>query len=231
MNDKTKILGSFANPFASSEITEPISDHWKLRRRMAAAVHAITETLVTCIPSNEELEEMAKTLEKINSVLETSERKFGLLEFVADGNHGGHGEMNHEHNAIGGFSNPLSPGINIWVEGTKAFGTTECGFAYEGPPGHIHGGYVAAILDQFLGMAQVAGGNPGMTGKLEIRYLKPTPLNTKLQLEAEVSRIDDRKTRVSGQIFANNNITAKAEGLFIRPTHFNLQDLSLKFEN
>ncbi len=133
--------------------------------------------------------------------------------------------MNHEHNAVGGFSNPLSPGINIWVEGAKAFGTTECGYAYEGPPGHIHGGYVAAILDQFLGMAQVAGGNPGMTGKLEIRYLKPTPLNTKLKLEAEVSRIDDRKTLVNGQIFANNNITARAEGLFIRPTHFNLQNL------
>ena len=225
MSNKTKILGSFANPFASPEITEPISDHWRLRRRMANAVHAITEALVTSIPSNEELEEMAEALEKIKMSLETSKRRFGLLEFVADGDHGGHGEMNHEHNAVGGFSNPLSPGINIWVEGAKAFGTTECGYAYEGPPGHIHGGYVAAILDQFLGMAQVAGGNPGMTGKLEIRYLKPTPLNTKLKLEAVVSRINDRKTLVSGQIYANNNITAKAEGLFIRPTHFNLPDL------
>ena len=225
MSDKTKILGSFANPFASPEITEPISDHWRLRRRMANAVHAITEALVTSIPSNEELEEMAEALEKIKMSLETSERRFGLLEFVADGDHGGHGEMNHEHNAVGGFSNPLSPGINIWMEGAKVFGTTECGYAYEGPPDHIHGGYVAAILDQFLGMAQVAGGNPGMTGKLEIRYLKPTPLNTKLKLEAIVSRIDNRKTLVRGQIYANKNITAKAEGLFIRPTHFNLPDL------
>ena len=225
MSDKTKISGSFANPFASPEITKPISDHWRLRRRMANAVHAITEALVTSIPSNEELEEMAEALEKIKMSIETSERRFGLLEFVADGDHGGHGEMNHEHNAVGGFSNPLSPGINIWVEGAKAFGTTECGYAYEGPPGHIHGGYVAAILDQFLGMAQVAGGNPGMTGKLEIRYLKPTPLNTKLKLEAIVSRIDNRKTLVRGQIYANKNITAKAEGLFIRPTHFNLPDL------
>ena len=67
---------------------------------------------------------------------------------------------------------------------------------------------------------QAAAGNPGMTGKLSVRYLKPTPLNTELHLEAEVSRLDDRKTLVVGKITANDQITAEAEGLFIRPSNF-----------
>ncbi len=72
------------------------------------------------------------------------------------------------------------------MEGDKAYGTVNCGYAYEGPPGHIHGGHVAAIFDQFLGMAQLVGKNPGMTGTLTMRYLRPTPLNTDLDLEADV---------------------------------------------
>ncbi len=228
MNDEIKGLGNFANPFVSREITEPISDHWKLRRQFASAARSVIETLITSIPTDEELEEATKVLEDMDTKLKNSKRLFGLLEFIADGEHGGHGEMNHEHNAIGGFSNPLSPGINIWMKGTKVFGSTECGYAYEGPPGHIHGGYIAAILDQFLGMAQVSGGNPGMTGKLKIRYLKPTPLNTKLLLEAEVRQISDRKTLVRGQIVSNRNITAEAEGLFIRPANINLKNLKVK---
>ena len=96
-----------------------------------------------------------------------------------------------------------SPRLNMWIDGNKAFGTVRCGYAYEGPPGHIHGGFVAAILDQFLGMAQLAGGMPGMTGSLEIRYLRPTPLNTELSLEAAVEPAGGRKTRVKGVYYTS----------------------------
>ena len=159
----------------------------------------------------------ALKLEDQADIFARSPRLYGLRDFVADGSHGGHGEINHELNAVGGWSNPLSPGLNMWIDGDKAFGTVRCGYAYEGPPGHVHGGFVAAILDQFLGMAQLAGGLPGMTGSLEIRYLKPTPLNTDLSLEATVEPAGGRKTRVKGEIRNGDTITATAEGLFIRP--------------
>ena len=44
------------------------------------------------------------------------------------------------------------------------------GAAYEGPPGLVHGGVAALILDQILGEAAGAGGKPGMTGTLTLRY-------------------------------------------------------------
>ena len=50
------------------------------------------------------------------------------------------------------------------------------GAAYEGPPGLVHGGVSAMILDQILGEAAGAGGKPGMTGTLTLTYRQGTPL-------------------------------------------------------
>ena len=66
------------------------------------------------------------------------------------------------------------------------------GRPYEGPPGHVHGGFVAAAFDEVLGFVQSTTGQPGMTGTLTIRYRKPTPLDTDLRFEATVQRVEGR---------------------------------------
>ena len=209
--------GSVTNPFASKEISPPFSEHWEAKRRVAQAIRQLTDVLITSTPPTSELHDIAQKLEDQAEEFAKSKRLYGLMAFLKDGNHGDHGEINHELNGVGGWSNPLSPGLNMWLEGEKAYGTVNCGYAYEGPPGHIHGGHVAAIFDQFLGMAQLVGKNPGMTGTLTMRYLRPTPLNTDLDLEADVEVLGNRKTRVMGKIMNNGVTTATCEGLFIRP--------------
>lgn len=206
------------DPFASEAVTGPYSKHWEAKRRVAAAVRALTDALVTSTPDDEDLNRLADGLEQHVQAIASAPRLYGLRQFVETGHHGGHGEINHELNAVGGWSNPLSPGLNMWIEGNKAFGSVRCGYAYEGPPDHVHGGFIAAILDQFLGMAQLAGGNPGMTGTLEVRYHKPTPLNVDLSLEATIEPVEGRKTIVSGTVSANGVLTATGTGVFIRPT-------------
>jgi hypothetical protein len=208
---------SIFNPFESEEIQAPHSPHWDAKRRVAGALRELIDVLVTSTPDTPELHTIADQLEQQAARFAVTPRLFGMQKFVQDGSHGGHGEINHELNAVGGWSNPLSPGLNMWVEGTRAYGTVNCGWAYEGPPGCIHGGFVAAILDQFLGMAQIVGKHPGMTGTLTIRYHKPTPLNTDLNLSAEVELLGGRKTRVKGRIAVGDTVTASAEGLFVRP--------------
>lgn len=209
--------GTMSNPFATKEISPPFSEHWEAKRRVAQAIRQLTDVLITSTPSTEELHDIAQKLEDQAVEFAKTKRLYGLMAFLKDGNHGDHGEINHELNGIGGWSNPLSPGLNMWMEGDKAYGTVNCGYAYEGPPGHIHGGHVAAIFDQFLGMAQLVGKNPGMTGTLTTKYLRPTPLNTDLDLEADVEFLGGRKTRVMGKIMNAGVITATCEGLFIRP--------------
>jgi hypothetical protein len=217
MNNKSDAHNALFNPFASEDISPPFSEHWEAKRRVAQAIRELTDVLVTSTPPTQELHDIAEKLEQQAQEFSGSKRLYGILEFMRDGEHGDHGEVNHELNGVGGWSNPLSPGLNIWIEGSKAYGKVNCGYAYEGPPGHIHGGHVAAIFDQFLGMAQLAGKKPGMTGTLTMRYLKPTPLNTDLDLEAEVETLEGRKTRVKGRIMNKGIVTASCEALFIRP--------------
>jgi len=219
MSDQPNFPSAIFNPFESEEISPPYSDHWRARRRVAQAIRKLTDVLVTSTPSSEQLHTIADSLEQQAENFANCKRLYGMMAFIKDGEHGSQGEVSHELNALAGWSNPLSPGLNMWLDGSKAFGTVSCGYAYEGPPGHIHGGYVAAIMDQFLGMAQIAGKKPGMTGTLKMRYLRPTPLNTELQLEAEVFALEGRKTLVKGEMRVGDTVTATCEGLFIRPSH------------
>ncbi|MCB1689209.1 MAG: PaaI family thioesterase, partial [Halioglobus sp.] len=122
-----------------------------------------------------------------------------------------------ELNPLAGWSNPIAPPVNNWIEGDLALGTCQCGWAYEGPPGSVHGGFVAAIFDQFLGMAQVLGGQPGMTGYLHVNYHQRTPLNSELKLEARLVKVEGRKTIMRGEMYAHGVMTASAEGLFVEP--------------
>ena len=172
------------NPFESEEISPPYSEHWQAKRRLAQALRELTGVLVTSTPSIADMNEIAERLELQATQFSKEPRLYGQMAFQEDGNHGKRGEVNHELNALGGWSNPLAPGLNMWFEDEHAFATVNCGWAYEGPPGHIHGGYVAAIFDQFMGMAQIIGKQPGMTGTLQVRYLRPSPLNVELKLEA-----------------------------------------------
>lgn len=207
------------NPFESEEISPPYSDHWDAKRRLAQALRDLTEVLVTSTPEVEEMNEISERLELQTRQFAKSPRLYGILAFHQDGEHGARGEVNHELNALAGRSNPLAPDLNMWFDEDqeRAFGTVTCGWAYEGPPFHIHGGFVAAIFDQFMGMAQIIGKQPGMTGTLKTRYLRPTPLNRELRLEARLLRVEGRKTVIKAEMRDGDTVTAECEGLFIRP--------------
>lgn len=86
---------------------------------------------------------------------------------------------------------------------------------YEGPPGHCHGGFIAAAFDEVLGMAQSLTGRPGMTGKLSITYRSPTPLHTNIVFRGWVDRVDGRKIFTKGTAHNGDTLCAEAEVLFL----------------
>jgi acyl-coenzyme A thioesterase PaaI-like protein len=89
------------------------------------------------------------------------------------------------------------------------------GSAFEGPPGYVHGGWVALLFDEALGVANVAGGNPGMTGRLHLWYRRPTPLHTELRLEAWTTGRQGRRITTVGTLHAGATLCAEAEGIFV----------------
>lgn len=210
-------MNDFNDPFASEDITPPISDEWEAKRRVACAIQELSEVLVTSSPDTEKMHNIADQLEKTAAEFSRSPRLYGRLEWIKSGNHGSFGQVSHELNPLGGYANPIAPPVNTWIEGDRARGHCVCGWVYEGPPGSVHGGYVAAIFDQFMGVAQKLGGQPGMTGYLHVNYHARTPLNTDLRLEGELVKVDGRKTTITAKMLADGTLTASCEALFVEP--------------
>jgi acyl-coenzyme A thioesterase PaaI-like protein len=120
-----------------------------------------------------------------------------------------------DHSPMLGRANPLAPPIELWAEAMVMHGRATFGAAYEGPPGCVHGGFIAAAFDEVLGSTQSLGGRPGMTGRLTVNYRSPTPLRTELKFTGRVVEVEGRKTFTQGTLHAGDRLCAEAEGLFI----------------
>jgi acyl-coenzyme A thioesterase PaaI-like protein len=117
-----------------------------------------------------------------------------------------------------GLSNPIAPPLEARVEPEAGVvrGRARFSAAYEGAPGLLHGGILAAAFDELLGMATVFSGSAGMTRDLHVRYLRPTPIDVELAFVGRLDRVDGRRLFVSAEVEANGVRTAEASGVFIR---------------
>jgi hypothetical protein len=143
-------------------------------------------------------------------------------EGVAEASGLGHDAAFFDWSPLLGLANPLAPPLQVSVEHGIVIGRGDFGIAYEGPPGCVHGGYIAAAFDEVLGLTQSLSGKVGMTGTLTVKYRRPTPLNTQLCFEGRVQDVSGRKVLTTGRLLAGELLTAEATGLFVMtsPEHF-----------
>jgi acyl-coenzyme A thioesterase PaaI-like protein len=189
--------------------------HDDARIRLAAATRGLVEAAVLTDLDEDDLLVAAKELEAVNDRLR--QRR---LEHPPRPDLGPDGRMRALANPVIGEANPLAPPLHVEVtpDGT-ARAEFELGDAYEGPPGLVHGGVCALILDHVLGSAGGAGGRPGMTGTLRLRYHRPTPLHRPLVARAWIESVDGRKTTIAGEVArTDGRVTVEASGLFILPS-------------
>jgi len=188
---------------------------WEQKRRLARAMRLVIERLVPSNAPADELRRAADALERYAEQLRTHPRLKHFHGYAESANAGDVGAFFDQSPMIG-LANPLAPPITIGRSGERtAVATVTFGSAYEGPPGCVHGGFVAAAFDEVLGFVQSLGGNPGMTARLTVHYRRPTPLHTELRFEAELERVEGRKIFTRGRVRANGVLTAEAEGLFV----------------
>lgn len=120
-------------------------------------------------------------------------------------------------NAVIGLRNPIAPPLSVQrTDDGAVFADFVLGAAYEGPPGHVHGGVAALLLDHVLGESASSATSPRLTGTISLRYLRPTPLGA-LRIEAAIVRTEGVKTFAAGVISDAQGPTVRAEGVFIRP--------------
>jgi acyl-coenzyme A thioesterase PaaI-like protein len=183
--------------------------------RMGDGLRAIIHRLHSSGAPDAELAAVADELERLAARLQAFPGG-SVYEGYHEATLAGSGPAGHfDHSPMLGRANPLAPPIRLMAEGDVMVGSATFGSAYEGPPGCVHGGYVAAAFDEVLGAAQSLGGQPGMTGRLTISYRSPTPLNAELSFAGRVVKIEGRKTFTEGTLHAGERLCAEAEGLFI----------------
>lgn len=208
----------------------PLNEHWQARRELAAVARELIRLMATSTAGPVEVRQLADHLRQDLQLLQAAglcSGRTALAEF-GNGQLGAWVDIARESNPISGQSNPLAPPLKLWLEGDIAHGRVTLGWPYEGPPSGVHGGYLCALFDHFLGMAQRLTGQPGVTGNLSIRFHQPTPLNTELELVGRVLAVEGRKNRLSGELWAHGVMTASCEGTFIHIDRKSFQERAVR---
>ena len=190
--------------------------YWQARQRLASATRALNEKLVSTDIDPELAAALTEKIEGLAAELSQALQVTGLVDMAKRGQRGTIDDVMGELASVGGRSHPCSPELRWQEASNRITGTVKFSQAFEGPPGHVHGGWVAGVLDHLMGMTHVRTGHPGMTGGLSVRYLKPTPLNQVIEVSAQATELDDKRTEVKAEMRFGETTTATAEAIFVR---------------
>lgn len=183
---------------------------------LTQSVRELLDAVVRTDVDEAELAAARKAIEAVTAQLQTEllPGSFGLR-------YAEEGRLRAGGNPVVGFRNAFAPPVQLdrSEDGTVS-ATFDLGAVYEGPPGMVHGGVTALLLDQALGEAAHAAGRPGMTGTLELKYLAPLPLG-RVRMRAKAEPGTGYKTTVRGWLYSlalgEEVPCAEAVGLFILP--------------
>lgn len=116
---------------------------------------------------------------------------------------------------VAGEFNPVLPQLELEFHDNTVTSTWTAGPLDEGPPGFLHGGLSAYILDVLSGVLIQSLGIRAVTGTLDLRYLRAVPLHEELHMNARIEHVDRRKHYVRGEIAFGGKTAVVSSGLFI----------------
>jgi acyl-coenzyme A thioesterase PaaI-like protein len=119
-----------------------------------------------------------------------------------------------------GQRNPYGLHLVFRVEGDSVVADVQPREEHQGFPGVIHGGIVAAVLDEALGRTSLLGQHPEwtMTGRLEVRYRRYVPYGPLLRVRARLETERRRMLQATGLLTLSDDesvVLAEAQGTFL----------------
>ena len=146
----------------------------QLYEPLAAAVRALVAASLHTGVNPDTVRDATMAIEAVTEKLD-AEQDERLLRFQR---HEGTGRPVVWSNPVIGVRNPLAPPLTVHHEpGGRCWSEFTLGRVYEGPPGLVHGGISAMILDQLLGeVATDQLTTPKYTGTITVKFLRGTPL-------------------------------------------------------
>jgi acyl-coenzyme A thioesterase PaaI-like protein len=183
--------------------------------KLAEAIRELVGVAVTALASPEALRWAATEVARVTDALRPHVPEGAAARYPRPESIAGPAEVMPFDPVMGALS-PLAPPLLVEpgaagiLRATVTFGTP-----YEGPPGCVHGGVIAACFDQVLNVANLMAGVPGPTKSLEVRYRKPTPVRVPLVFEANPPAVEGNRVTTTGVLRAGETVVAEATGIFI----------------
>lgn len=141
-------------------------------------------------------------------------------------------QPNSRHCFVCGVSNPVGLNLRFYESGpgevTADYTVPE---HFQGYPGVVHGGIVAAMLDEVAGRAHMGGDPPRFmyTARLDIRYRKNVPVGKPLRLVGMAGKSKRRTATASSRIYGlEGDLLAEAEALLVDVPEEMLADADLE---
>ena len=101
------------------------------------------------------------------------------------------------------------------VEGVETY---EAGLAFaehhQAGPGFVHGGLVAAALDEAAGILATWYRWPSVTAELTVRFRRPVHINRELTISARLAEDRGRRFEVHAELRDGDELLASAQGIW-----------------
>ena len=200
-------------PLSFWTLPERAEGTWGARRELAGAVRELALRTVRTEADELVLREAAAA---VRTVLDALPEGPTSAERFQSGAYGADPMSSIDRTALMGHCNPTAPPMVV-THDDEGVATCHITFteSHQGAPGMTHGGWVSAVLDQLAGYALMVGGGRGFTGKLTIRYLKPTPLNKPLVCRGWTVERAGRTATIGLEILLDGNRIVEGECLMV----------------
>ena len=149
-------------------------------------------------------------------------------------------QPNSRHCFVCGIANPFGLHLRFYETGP---GEVTSDYLvpdhFQGYPGVVHGGVVAAMLDEVTARAHMRGDQPRFmyTARLEIKYRKNVPVGQPLRLVGQAGKLRGKAATSVGRIYGpDGELLAEAEALLVNVpqdlvTNVDLEALGWKIYN
>lgn len=202
----------------------------ELRTLVAGLMRELGHSFVGHSVSDDHLRTMAESLRHHLEVVNASPPRIrtrpegGFATFKMSVPEHGHGERRQlfADSIVSGGANPMGLGAWLWRDGDHAVMEATLGKAFEGAPQRAHGGIVAALIDETMGLVLAIHEALAFTVQLDITYLAPTPINETIYARAWLERKERRKLFMRAEVTSGDTTIAEAQSLFIEvdPSRF-----------
>ncbi|GAA0959992.1 PaaI family thioesterase [Actinocorallia libanotica] len=179
-------------------------------RAFAAAVRALTETALSLEGPSPLLERLIADIRGTDAELRAAARVTPAVRVGARADDPG-ARLYLDHATDIGAFNPAFPEYGFREIGhDRASGSIRFPIVYEGPPGFVHGGFLAVFFDAVIAHHNCRAGVAGRTKSLEIRYTRPTPLGADLDYEIRRT-VTEREVVSAAALYRGSDLLCTAE--------------------